>query len=66
MQYEYSDKEVTPWGGMLQMKRLMDKAKISEKLQQLNLPQGSSNNSIDAISIVEAFWVSIWIGAFRF
>lgn len=30
------------------------------------LPQGKSNNSIDAVSIIESFWVSTWIGCFRF
>lgn len=66
MDYQYSDKSVTPWGGMLQMKRLLDKTGISKKLSELGLPEGKSNNRIDAISIVEAFWVSVWIGAFRF
>ena len=66
MDYQYSDKPVTPWGGMLQMKRLMDKSGISQKLLELGLPQGKSHNSISAIDIVESFWVSVWIGAHRF
>ena len=66
MEYQYSDKSVTPWGGMLQMKHLLDKSGIREKLTELGLPEGTSNNRIDALSIVEAFWVSVWIGAFRF
>jgi hypothetical protein len=39
---------------------------ISKKLSELGLPQGTSNNSIDSVSIVESFLVSIWIGCFRF
>jgi len=66
MDYQYSDKSVTPWGGMLQMKRLLDKSGISKKLSEIGLPEGKSNNRIEAISIVEEFWVSVWIGAFRF
>lgn len=66
MDYQYSDKSVTPWGGMLQMKRLLDKSGISKKLSEIGLPEGKSNNSISSLSIVEAFWVSVWIGAFRF
>jgi hypothetical protein len=66
MQHEYSDKSVTPWGGMLQMKQVLDKSGISKKLSEIGLPQSKSNNHIDAISIVETFWVSVWIGAFRF
>lgn len=63
---EYTDKSVTPWGGMLQMKQLLDSTKIREKLLSLNLPEGKSNNSIDAITLVESFFVSVWIGCFKF
>jgi hypothetical protein len=66
MQHEYTDKMVTPWGGMKEMKMLMDKTGISEKLSQLGLPESKSNNHIDSISIIESFLVSIWIGCFRF
>jgi hypothetical protein len=66
MHHEYSDNMVTPWGGMKEMKMLIDKTGISKKLLELGLPQGKSNNSIDSISIIESFWVSIWIGCFRF
>ena len=66
MDYQYSNKSVTAWGGMLQMKQMMDKTGISKKLIEIGLPEGKSNNHIEAISIVEAFWVSVWIGAFRF
>ena len=51
---------------MKEMKMLIDKRGISKKLLELGLPQVKSNNSIDAISIVESFLVSIWIGCFRF
>jgi hypothetical protein len=66
IRHEYSDNLVTPWGGMKEMKMLIAKTGISKKLQELGLPQGKSNKSIDAISIIESFWVSIWIGCFRF
>jgi hypothetical protein len=65
MQHEYSDNMVTPWGSMNEMKMLIDKTGISKKLLELDLPQSKSNNSIDSISIIESFWVSIWIGCFR-
>lgn len=32
----------------------------------MGLPQAKSLNCIEAISIIESFWVSIWIGCFRF
>ena len=66
MEHEYTDKMVSAWGGMKEMKELMDKTGISKKLLELGLPESRSNNCIDAISIIESFWVSIWIGCFRF
>lgn len=64
--YEYTDKPVTPWGGMQEMKMVIEKTKILEELDKLSLPQSASNNSIPALDIIESFWVSIWIGCFRF
>ena len=66
MRHEYTDKMVTPWGGMKEMKELLDKTGISKKIEELGLPESKSNNSIEGISIVESFWVSVWIGCFRF
>jgi hypothetical protein len=63
---EYSDQNVTPWGGMQEMKILLEKTGISKKMEEIGLPDKKSNNSISGISIIESFWVSIWIGCFRF
>jgi len=48
------------------MKRLIDKTGISKKLSEIGLPQSRSNNRIDPVGLIESFWVSIWIGCFRF
>jgi hypothetical protein len=51
---------------MKEMKDLIDKMGISKKLSELGLPESMSNNSIPALSIIESFWVSVWIGCYRF
>jgi hypothetical protein len=66
LRHQYVDQSVTPWGGMQEMKKLIDKTGISNKLLELGLPESKSNNSIDPVSIIESFWVSVWIGCFRF
>lgn len=66
MKFEYSDKPVTPWGGLLQMKQLLDKSGIGEQLKRIGLPESQSNNRIHSWEIVEALFVSVWIGASRF
>lgn len=63
---EFSDKKVTPWGGLILMKELLDRTGIREKLRTLGLPESQSNNSIDSLTIVESFFAAVWIGATAF
>lgn len=63
---EYSDKAVTPFGGMSLMKRFVDQVGIREFLQDLDLPRPGSNRGYDPAEIVESFWLSIWTGASRY
>lgn len=63
---EYSDKAVTPFGGLSLMKRFVDQTGIREYLGQLNLPQPGSNRGYEPVRIVESFWLSIWTGASRY
>ena len=59
MEYDYSDKPVTPWGGMLQMKALIDRGGIRRKLSEIGRPESKSNNSIPAIDIIEDLGVRV-------
>ena len=42
LKIEFTDKEITPWGGMILMKKLIEKTKIIEVLEQLPLPRQNS------------------------
>ncbi len=63
---EYSDKPVTPFGGMSLMKRFLDQTAIKAYLSTLDLPQPGSNRGYDPVDIVTSFWLSIWTGASRY
>ena len=63
---EYSDKPVTPFGGMALIKRFVDQVGIREHLATLDLPQGGSNRAYDSVHIIESFWMGIWTGASRY
>lgn len=63
---EYSDKKVTPFGGMVLMQRFVASTKIKEYLKELDLPVSGSNRGYDASEIIEGFWLSIWTGASRY
>lgn len=63
---EFSDKKVTPFGGMSLMKHFLDSIEIGDKLEQLELPQGRSNCAYDPVQIIQSFWLSVWTGASRY
>lgn len=56
---EYSDKPVTPFGGMTLMKRFVDQTGTREHLAKLDLPHGGSNCACDPVHVIEAFWKGI-------
>jgi hypothetical protein len=56
---EYSDKPVTPFGGMALMKRFIDQVGIREYLSELDLPQPGSNRGYTSAEILESFWLNI-------
>jgi len=63
---EYSDKQVTPFGGMSLMKRFIDQTGIRDYLSTLDLPQPGSNRGYCPTQIIESFWLGIWTGASRY
>ena len=63
---EYSDKPVTPFGGMAVMKRFLDQVGIHQKLSTLDLPEPGSNRGYSSEQIIESFWLNVWTGASRY
>lgn len=63
---EFSDKQVTPFGGMSLMKQFIDQTGIREYMSSLELPFPKSNRGYDPMHIIESFWLSIWTGASRY
>lgn len=63
---EYSDKPVTPFGGMSLLKRFIDKIGVDDFLDELPLPQPGSNRGYAPSDIVKSFWLGIWTGASRY
>jgi len=66
LKIEFSDKEITPWGGMVLMKELIKRTKINELLKDMGLPNQKSNRGYDPIQLINNFWVGIWSGANRY
>lgn len=63
----YTDKEITPWGGMVFLRQMMDKIGFRQAVErQEDLPRPGSNRGYDPATIIEGFIASIWCGANRF
>lgn len=64
---QYTDKAITPWGGMVLLKQMLDKIKFADVIRACDsIPLPGSNRGYDPQTIIESFIVSIWCGANRF
>ena len=66
LKIEYSDKKVTPFGGMKLLKNFIDKTNVISDLQSVALPVGYSNIAYDPVDIIQGFWLAIFTGASRY
>lgn len=63
----YTSKEITPWGGMVFLKQMLQKIGFRTLVENNpDLPVSGSNRGYNTFTIVEGFITSIWCGANRF
>lgn len=62
----FTGREITAWGGLALMRRMLQGMKLSEAAKRWDLPQPCSNRGYEPLQIIEQFLVSIWCGANRF
>lgn len=62
----FTDKEITAWGGMALMKRMLDHLDFEAGLKSAGLPQPASNRGYAPEQLITQFMVSVWCGANRF
>ena len=63
----FTNKEITPWGGMVFLKQMLDKIEFKNQIYNCkSLPTQNSNRGYDISVILESFITSIWCGANRF
>ena len=66
IELRFSDKEITAWGGMGLMKRMLDHLGFDGALSDCGLPQPGSNRGYRPEQLVLQFMLSVWCGANRF
>ena len=63
----FTDREITPWGGMVFLKQMLEKIGLRKIIDEnVDLPKAKSNRGYKASTILESFITSIWCGANRF
>jgi IS4 transposase len=63
----FTNKEITPWGGLVFLKRMLQKIGFRERVKGCSaLPHPGSNRGYQPWTILEGFIASIWCGANRF
>lgn len=66
LELAFTDKQITPWGGMALMKNMLDHVGWDRAMQAAQLPQPGSNRGYAPEQLVGQFMLSIWCGANRF
>ena len=63
----FTNKEMTPWGGMVFLKQMLDKIGFKDQIKTCQvLPEQKSNRAYGIDVLLESFITSIWCGANRF
>ena len=62
----FTDKEITAWGGMGLMKRMLDHLGFEPALAAAGFPQPGSNRGYRPEQLITQFMLSVWCGANRF
>ncbi|NJS35647.1 MAG: IS1380 family transposase [Brachymonas sp.] len=63
---KYTSREVTAWGGLALLKRMMDGMGLRGAIADWDLPAPGSNRGYAPVQLIEQMIVSIWCGAARF
>ena len=63
---KFTSREVTAWGGLALLKRMLDGMGFKEAVQSWDLPPPGSNRGYSPEQLIEQMMVSIWCGAARF
>lgn len=63
----FTNKEITPWGGMIFLKQMLEKIGFRDLIaSNPDLPVSGSNRGYKTSTIIEGFITSVWCGANRF
>lgn len=65
LKHRYTERRISPWGGIKYFQKIYSSCKIREMLTQLDLPKPGSNRGYNPIDLVEGFMTSVVLGSRR-
>lgn len=65
MDFRYTDKPITPYGGLTTVQQFYQRSGLQEAIKRLDLPAPGSNRGYDPVDLIEGFMVSVILGARR-
>jgi hypothetical protein len=66
LEYEYTNKNITPWGGLRLVADFYERCGLKEAISTLPLPVPGSNRGYRPNEVVDGFLTSVILGAKRF
>ena len=60
---KFTSREVSAWGGMALMKRMLDSMGFQNAATRWDLPEPGSNRGYPPVQLIEQLMVPIWCGA---
>jgi hypothetical protein len=63
LKISFTDKEITPWGGLSLLRQMLERIEIEKVLEEVRLPQQGSNRGYDPKQLIPNFWIGVWSGA---
>lgn len=64
--FRFTDKPVTPWGGLRLVQEMLLRMNFRDALRASGLPEPGSNRGYEPAMMMETFLVCVWIGGVRF
>jgi hypothetical protein len=63
LKLEFVDKDITPWGGISLLFKILSKCKFEEALASFDLPVQGSNRGYSPAQLIEGMFAGVWCGA---
>jgi hypothetical protein len=62
-QLEFLDKDITPWGGISLLFKMLSRSKFEEALPTFGFPEQGSNRGYSPFQLIQGLFAGVWCGA---